>query len=162
MHTGPNPYTSISIESQSTMIKANRSISKRPNFPCKFRSNESLMLGVFQAEYMVDLSVFLVYMMLSLYNRDRLLASAGTLLIVKNYTGDVLNFGLAAERAKSEGLKVEMVVVAEDCALSSNNKVSGRRGLCGTVFMHKVRDDRTSVCIDELMMFAGDVTLVYL
>ena len=63
---------------------------------------------------------------------------AGTLLIVKNYTGDLLNFGLAAEWAKSEGLKVEMIVVAEDCALSPNNKISGCRGLCGTVFIHKV------------------------
>ena len=41
----------------------------------------------------------------------------GCLLIVKNYTGDRLNFGLAAERAKLEGLNVEMVVVADDCAL---------------------------------------------
>jgi len=57
---------------------------------------------------------------------------------VKNYTGDLLNFGLAAEWAKSEGLKVEMIVVAEDCALSPNNKISGCRGLCGTVFIHKV------------------------
>ena len=65
--------------------------------------------------------------------------TAGTLLIIKNYTGDRLNFGLAAERAKGEGLKVEMVVVGEDCALTSEDKTAGRRGLCGTVFIHKVR-----------------------
>ncbi|KAK3748750.1 hypothetical protein QZH41_015693 [Actinostola sp. cb2023] len=63
--------------------------------------------------------------------------SGGTLLIVKNYTGDRLNFGFAAERAKSEGLKVEMVVVGEDCALTSKDKSAGRRGLCGTVLIHK-------------------------
>lgn len=64
--------------------------------------------------------------------------NGGTLLIVKNYTGDRLNFGFAAERAKAEGLKVEMVVVGEDCALTSRDKTAGRRGLCGTVLIHKV------------------------
>ncbi len=63
----------------------------------------------------------------------------GTLLIVKNYTGDRLNFGIAAERAKSEGIHVEIIVVAEDCALTSHDKTAGRRGLAGTVLVHKVR-----------------------
>ena len=62
----------------------------------------------------------------------------GTVLIVKNYTGDRLSFGFAAERAKAEGMKVEMVVVGEDCALTSKDKTAGRRGLCGTVLIHKV------------------------
>ncbi|XP_031570895.1 triokinase/FMN cyclase-like isoform X2 [Actinia tenebrosa] len=62
----------------------------------------------------------------------------GTLLIVKNYTGDRLNFGFAAERAKAEGLKVEMVVVGEDCALTTKDKSAGRRGLCGTLLIHKI------------------------
>ncbi|KAK2162652.1 hypothetical protein LSH36_94g01041 [Paralvinella palmiformis] len=65
-------------------------------------------------------------------------SSAGTLMIVKNYTGDRLNFGLAAERAKAQGLKTEMVVVGEDCALKSVDKTAGRRGLCGTVLVHKI------------------------
>ena len=51
--------------------------------------------------------------------------SPGCLLIVKNYTGDRLNFGLAAERAKLEGLNVEMVVVADDCALPPPLGVAG-------------------------------------
>lgn len=59
----------------------------------------------------------------------------GCLLIVKNYTGDRLNFGLAAERARSEGLKVEMVIVADDIALPDNDQP---RGLAGTLFVHKV------------------------
>ena len=63
---------------------------------------------------------------------------AGVLLIVKNYTGDRLHFGKAAERAKAEGIKVEMVVIGEDCALTSKDKSAGRRGLCGTVFVHKI------------------------
>jgi len=62
----------------------------------------------------------------------------GCLLIVKNYTGDRLNFGLAAERAKLEGYKVEMVVVGDDCALPPPLGVAGRRGLAGTLFVHKV------------------------
>lgn len=62
---------------------------------------------------------------------------AGCLLIAMNYTGDRLNFGMAAERAKAEGLKVEMVITADDCALSNKSSV-GRRGIAGTVLVHKV------------------------
>ena len=64
---------------------------------------------------------------------------AGTLMIVKNYTGDRLNFGIALERAKAEGMKVEMVIVGDDTALPSEGKRAGRRGLCGTILVHKVR-----------------------
>ena len=63
---------------------------------------------------------------------------AGTLMIVKNYTGDRLNFGIALERAKVEGMKVEMVIVGDDTALPSEGKLAGRRGLCGTLLVHKV------------------------
>ncbi|NUU01858.1 dihydroxyacetone kinase subunit DhaL [Herbaspirillum robiniae] len=63
---------------------------------------------------------------------------AGVLLIVKNYTGDRLNFGLAAEIARAEGIAVEMVVVADDVALSANGDHAGRRGLAGTVLVHKI------------------------
>src|SRR4051812_45655912 len=64
----------------------------------------------------------------------------GALLVVKNYTGDRLNFGLAAELARSEGLKVEVAVVADDVALASGESAdhAGRRGLAGTVLVHKV------------------------
>ena len=63
---------------------------------------------------------------------------AGTLMIVKNYTGDRLNFGIALEQARSEGMKVSMVIVGEDCALPSNDTSAGRRGLCGVILVHKV------------------------
>ncbi|KAM4617884.1 triokinase/FMN cyclase isoform 1-T4 [Discoglossus pictus] len=63
--------------------------------------------------------------------------AVGVLLIVKNYTGDRLNFGLALERARREGMEVEMVVIADDCAFTSPRK-AGRRGLCGTVLIHKI------------------------
>lgn len=60
---------------------------------------------------------------------------AGCLLIVKNYTGDRLNFGLAAERAKALGKRVEMVVVGDDIALPDQPQP---RGVAGTLFVHKV------------------------
>jgi dihydroxyacetone kinase len=61
----------------------------------------------------------------------------GVLLIVKNYTGDRLNFGLAAELARAEGVEVATVVVADDVALAAESG-TGRRGLAGTVLVHKV------------------------
>jgi dihydroxyacetone kinase len=63
---------------------------------------------------------------------------AGVLLIVKNYTGDRFNFGLAAEIARAEGVAVEMVIVADDVALSASGEHAGRRGLAGTVLVHKI------------------------
>lgn len=60
---------------------------------------------------------------------------AGCLLIVKNYTGDRLNFGLAAERARALGRKVEMVVVDDDVALPD---LPQPRGVAGTLFVHKI------------------------
>ncbi|KAF5712548.1 DAK2-dihydroxyacetone kinase [Fusarium globosum] len=64
-------------------------------------------------------------------------SSKGSLMIVKNYTGDKLNFGLAAEKAKADGQKVEMVIVGDDVSVEGNTLV-GQRGLAGTVFCHKI------------------------
>jgi ATP-dependent dihydroxyacetone kinase len=63
---------------------------------------------------------------------------AGALLVVKNYTGDRLNFGLAAELARAEGFPVEIVVVADDVALAGTVPRDRRRGIAGTVLIHKV------------------------
>ena len=60
---------------------------------------------------------------------------AGCLLIVKNYTGDRLNFGLAAERARAMGREVAMVIVDDDIALPD---LSQPRGVAGTLFVHKI------------------------
>ncbi|MDQ0322777.1 dihydroxyacetone kinase [Pararhizobium capsulatum DSM 1112] len=60
---------------------------------------------------------------------------AGCLLIVKNYTGDRLNFGLAAERARAFGLNVSMVIVDDDIALPD---LPQPRGVAGTLFVHKI------------------------
>ncbi|GAA4822190.1 dihydroxyacetone kinase family protein [Actinomycetospora corticicola] len=63
----------------------------------------------------------------------------GVLLVVMNYTGDRLNFGLAAQLARAEGIACEMVTVADDVALDADDDVTaGRRGLAGTVFVTKV------------------------
>lgn len=63
---------------------------------------------------------------------------AGALLVVKNYTGDRLNFGLAAELARQQGIPVEMVVVADDVALRDLVQRDRRRGIAGTVLVHKL------------------------
>lgn len=62
----------------------------------------------------------------------------GALLVVKNYTGDRLNFGLAAELARAEGIPVEVVVVADDVSLRNTVERGRRRGIAGTVFVHKI------------------------
>lgn len=62
----------------------------------------------------------------------------GALLVVKNYTGDRLNFGLAAEMARAEGIPVETVIVNDDVALKGTQQATGARGLAGTVFIHKL------------------------
>jgi dihydroxyacetone kinase len=62
----------------------------------------------------------------------------GALLVIKNYTGDRLNFGLAAELARAEGIPVERVLVADDVALAASIENAGRRGLAGTILVHKI------------------------
>ncbi|XP_071951208.1 triokinase/FMN cyclase-like isoform X2 [Antedon mediterranea] len=63
---------------------------------------------------------------------------SGVLLIVANYTGDRLNFGIAAERAAAENIKIATITIGEDCALTSTDKTAGRRGLCGIVLLMKI------------------------
>jgi dihydroxyacetone kinase-like protein len=62
----------------------------------------------------------------------------GVLLIIKNYTGDIMNFDMAKELAEMEGLKVECVVVNDDVAVENSTYTAGRRGIAGTVFVHKI------------------------
>src|SRR4051794_18327001 len=63
---------------------------------------------------------------------------AGALLIVKNYTGDVLNFETAAELAAAEGLDVRSVVIDDDVAVADSTFTAGRRGVGGTVLLEKI------------------------
>ena len=62
----------------------------------------------------------------------------GVLHIVKNYTGDIMNFELAAELAKAEGIDVEAVVIADDVAVKDSLYTAGRRGVGGTVLAEKI------------------------
>ena len=62
----------------------------------------------------------------------------GVLLVIKNYTGDVMNFEMAADLARDEGIDVEQVIVADDVAVENSTWTTGRRGIAGTVFVHKI------------------------
>lgn len=63
---------------------------------------------------------------------------AGALFIVKNYTGDVMNFELAAELAQAEGLTVASVTIDDDVAVQDSTWTAGRRGVAGTVLLEKI------------------------
>lgn len=62
----------------------------------------------------------------------------GVFLVIKNYTGDVLNFEMAAELAEAEGIQVEKVIVNDDVAVEDSSFTTGRRGIAGTVLVHKI------------------------
>lgn len=62
----------------------------------------------------------------------------GVLLIIKNYTGDVLNFEMALEIAQAEGIEVAQVIVNDDVAVEDSSFTTGRRGIAGTIFVHKI------------------------
>ena len=62
----------------------------------------------------------------------------GVLLAPMNYTGDIMNFEMAKEMAEAEGIKVEQVVVNDDVAVDNSLYTVGRRGVAGTVFVHKI------------------------
>ncbi len=65
-------------------------------------------------------------------------SDAGTLLIIKNYSGDCMNFDAAAEMASEDGIEVECVYVNDDIAVQDSLYTIGRRGVAGTVFVHKI------------------------
>lgn len=63
---------------------------------------------------------------------------AGVLLVIKNYTGDVLNFEMAMEMAEADGIKCDKVIINDDVAVENSTWTEGRRGIAGTVFIHKI------------------------
>lgn len=63
---------------------------------------------------------------------------AGVLLIIKNYTGDVMNFEMAKELAEAEGIDVDFIIVDDDVAVENSTYTVGRRGIAGTIFVHKI------------------------
>ena len=83
----------------------------------------------------------------------------GVLLIIKNYTGDIMNFEMAAEMADAEGIKVEKVVVNDDVAVENSTWTTGRRGIAGTVFVHKIAGAKaeTGASLEEVKAVADKV-----
>lgn len=76
---------------------------------------------------------------IQVYNAiQRTEGNAGTLLIIKNYSGDCMNFDAAAEMAEEDGITVERVYVNDDIAVEDSTFTVGRRGVAGTLFVHKI------------------------
>lgn len=63
---------------------------------------------------------------------------AGVFMVVKNYSGDIMNFEMAQELAEMEGIEVASVVVDDDIAVENSLYTQGRRGVSGTIFVHKI------------------------
>ena len=63
---------------------------------------------------------------------------AGVFMVIKNYSGDVMNFEMAKDLAEMEGIAVESVVVDDDIAVEDSLYTQGKRGVAGTIFVHKI------------------------
>ncbi|PEX25602.1 dihydroxyacetone kinase subunit DhaK [Bacillus cereus] len=63
---------------------------------------------------------------------------SGVLLIVKNYSGDIMNFEMAAEMAEAQGIPIATVIVNDDIAIANSSHTMRRRGISGTIFVHKI------------------------
>ncbi|MBU3145473.1 dihydroxyacetone kinase subunit DhaK [Clostridium sp. CF012] len=83
----------------------------------------------------------------------------GVLLVVKNYTGDIMNFEMAGEMAEMDGIKIESVVVNDDVAVENSLFTAGRRGIAGTVFVHKIAGAKaeTGASLEEVKAVAEKV-----
>ena len=75
-------------------------------------------------------------------------AGEGVLAVIKNYEGDVMNFETAIELAEMEGVDVETVVVDDDVAVEDSLYTSGRRGVCGTILVHKAAGAKAAAGAD--------------
>lgn len=83
----------------------------------------------------------------------------GVLMVIKNYTGDVMNFEMAGEMAEMEGIQVKQVVVNDDVAVKDSLYTVGRRGVAGTVFVHKIAGAKAEAGanLDEVQAVAQKV-----
>lgn len=83
----------------------------------------------------------------------------GVLLVIKNYTGDVMNFEMAKDMAEMEGINVKTVVVNDDVAVENSTYTAGRRGIAGTVFIHKIAGAKaeTGASLEEVTRVAEKV-----
>ena len=69
---------------------------------------------------------------------DAIRTDAGTLMIVTNYSGDLMNFEMAAELAEMDGIRTRSVIVNDDAAVMNSTYTTGRRGVAGTILVHKI------------------------
>ncbi|MCF2611903.1 MULTISPECIES: dihydroxyacetone kinase subunit DhaK [Fusobacterium] len=83
----------------------------------------------------------------------------GVLLIIKNYSGDVMNFEMAAEMAGMEGINVKKIIVNDDIAVENSTYTVGRRGIAGTVLVHKMvgAAAEKGYSLDELEVLGNEV-----
>ncbi|MGT2910817.1 dihydroxyacetone kinase subunit DhaK [Streptococcus cameli] len=81
---------------------------------------------------------------------------AGVFLVIKNYSGDIMNFEMAQELAEMEGIDVASVVVDDDIAVENSLYTQGRRGVAGTVLVHKILGDaaRAGKSLEEVKALA--------
>lgn len=84
---------------------------------------------------------------------------AGVLMIIKNYSGDIMNFDMAKELAELEDIKVDFIVVDDDIAVEDSTYTSGRRGVAGTVYVHKILGAaaRSGLSLEEIKKIADDL-----
>lgn len=83
----------------------------------------------------------------------------GVLMIIKNYTGDVMNFEMAGEMAEMDGIPVKEVIVNDDVAVEDSSFTAGRRGVAGTVYVHKIAGAKAEqgASLDEVQAVAQKV-----
>ena len=83
----------------------------------------------------------------------------GVLCVVKNYTGDVMNFEMAIDMAKDEGMEAQYVVVNDDVAVKDSLYTTGRRGVAGTILVHKIAGAKAEqgASLDEVVAVANKV-----
>lgn len=83
----------------------------------------------------------------------------GVLLIIKNYSGDIMNFEMAMELAELEGIKVGKVVVDDDISVEDSEFTQGKRGVAGTILVHKILGAlaRQGASLEELVAYGEDL-----
>ena len=86
---------------------------------------------------------------------------AGVFMVIKNYSGDIMNFEIAQELAEMEGIDVASVVVDDDIAVENSLYTQGRRGVAGTILVHKILGDaaRSGKSLSEMKDLADKLIL---
>ena len=84
---------------------------------------------------------------------------AGVFMVIKNYSGDIMNFEMAQEMAEMEGIEVASVVVDDDIAVEDSLYTQGRRGVAGTILVHKILGDaaRAGKSLTEIKALADEL-----